>query len=318
MSIFDQYSDLDPARMRRQVEVAHGAPLFDQYSHDAARAEVQMHAGVGASFDQFSLLDPEREQAQVDAALSGGGSYRAPSVHFDGSTYLSRASGLGSPSPYGLLSYWGKRFFSNGDDNNSSLGATPLLSAGFNLLAGSTNSNDPPAPAAATIGIYVADADFVGQFDFDTTDNAVFDDGWYHVIEAWNTNFASGSRVGAVYVNGILRPLTIKTDTGDASFNINYADAPVYWGSSNPGVKALVGDCADPYINVVDNFLQLDGTIDPAVRLLFRTVGGKPADPSGFPVNGLYLGGDSTTFGASAEFSVAAGTLTDATTSPSD
>ncbi len=285
--------------------------FFD--ASDLTRLKVSLNASpeIACDSENVQLYAPSII-GMKNAGLSGGGDYNPSWVHFDGLTYLSRASGLGDPSPNFLLSYWGNLFFSNGDSVDSALGATPLLSAGFNLLAGSTNSNDPPSPPASTVGIYVADSSFAGQLDFDTTDNALFDNGRYHVLIAANTNFPVGSRLAAVYVNDVLRPLTIKLDTGDA-FNINYADSPVYWGTEDPGVKALVGDCTDPYINVVDQFLNSDGTIPENIRRLFITADGKPANPSGFPANGLYLGGNSTTFGSAAGFTVTAGSLTDVT-----
>jgi hypothetical protein len=87
MSIFDRWTDLDPALARRRIEAAHGSAIFNQFSGlDPYYAIRQTEVALGIDLDNratdFNQLKPA-----IDAALAHGG---APSwvpvgakIHFD-------------------------------------------------------------------------------------------------------------------------------------------------------------------------------------------------------------------------------------------
>lgn len=323
-SIFDKYSDLDPARMRKQIETAHGSPVFDQYSHDPVRAEVQMRAALGASFDPFSLLDPTRERVQIEASLSGGGgdTYVAKAVHFDGSTYLKNSS-LVSPDATSLsVSYW----FRNPvllDAGNMNLAYTFVVDAENNFTTWIDNlpAGDLPDPQYILLQFALCSEAGAAVAYNSAPTTVPLDTSWHHVLFSGECGNASGSNTGKIFIDGV--DVTGTLNDTHAPLTMVFNGKSFWFGTDSFGLDAgdtITGDIADFWLAPGVNLIS-DGTIPPETLAKFM-VGGKPKDPTGFPAGGVVIfTGDADSFatnqGTGGTFATT-GTLTDASTSPSD
>src|SRR5580765_7464155 len=71
---FDKYSELDPAKMQRDIEEMHGTAFFDKYSilDDTYRIH-QIENAFGVEISNDALLDPVRLMQEVVIADEGGG-----------------------------------------------------------------------------------------------------------------------------------------------------------------------------------------------------------------------------------------------------
>ena len=71
-SIFDRWTDLDPALALRRIEAAHGSAIFDRDSYtDPQRAIRQIEAALGIELDDVAgLQDPRTLEAAIDDAVS--------------------------------------------------------------------------------------------------------------------------------------------------------------------------------------------------------------------------------------------------------
>lgn len=75
---FDKYSELDPAKMLRDIKEAYPDVVFDQFSVlDPMRARRQIETALGIQIDPSTMLDPARFQDVVEDAIEdadeGGG-----------------------------------------------------------------------------------------------------------------------------------------------------------------------------------------------------------------------------------------------------
>jgi|GEM_PF-6388859 len=128
----------------------------------------------------------------------------------------------------------------------------------------------------------------------------------------------TGTRVVLGYIDGV-KAIQGYSDTGP-SFNIAMNGLGFVIGGDTYDDN-LIGDVADLWI--APGVSLLTGTNVSAETLgLFIDDNGKPVDPSGFPASAILLSGDADTFatnqGTGGAFTVTAGSLTNATTSPSD
>ena len=249
---------------------------------------------------------------------SGAGEYFAQAVHTDGTVYLSRAATLSgvADSFYGVLSGW---FFLD----TTGIGETVILGDTPNVPFSMFNSDHGHDGK-----LFLSDAAIVNNIllfygpvfppGFPTAEP-----GWVHLLFAWNTDFAAGSRLTATYINGVLAT-QVQGEAGVA-FQVEYT-AQASWGVMGNADGGVAGDYSDiqfyPGLNIIAG--TAPGTIDPADIANFIAYG-RPVDPAqavaAYGQPALLFSGDMTGFvanqGTGGAFVLTGGTLTDAATSPS-
>jgi len=245
---------------------------------------------------------------QLSAAVGGGG-YTAPAVHFDGSTKLEIASMTATDSFDVMWSGWFKTttakpfFCSDPDDTANSLWYVPSI-----------------APADG-YGAELGDIPFVNTVETQSRGVSSIDGEWHHCIFAANTNHALGSRVLKFYVDDVGITPTPSADFGIA-FKAAFNGVNHVFGSD--GFDFFTGDIAD-FRLFIGPVILVAGDIPLATRRLFIDADGKPVAPSVATAtlgagDILFSGGASafgTNQGTGGAFTIT-GSLTDASTSPSD
>jgi hypothetical protein len=237
----------------------------------------------------------------------GADAYSAPAVHFDQTTLIVRASALsGSDSPAGIISTWVK-FAGN---FNAILFLNNDVTFSYRLL-----------PSEMLFVLEAAPEDFnsyvYGEADLSGTTLTE----WFHFLVSWDFNFAPASRRVAVYINDAPVSFGFVEDAG-AAFSpwlIGPTDQEVFGRSVSP----FLGDFADYGMWLGSGIAEADNTITEVNRRKFISAAGKPVDPSNWPASPLLkFSGDAASFatnqGSGGAFTVSAGALTDAGTSPSD
>lgn len=167
-----------------------------------------------------------------------------------------------------------------------------------------------------------------GSVGVDLGSPPLADDAWIHFIATVSTNEAAGAKSNVIYVNDVA-----PADSGTVS---HFDSASAFLIAAN-GKSLYVGDdgfndfypgeMADLSLWPGVSFLDETGDIPEATRRLFIDAVGKPVDPStaiatlGTPA--VMLTGGAAAFrlnslGASGTLTLAAGTLSDASTNPGD
>lgn len=154
------------------------------------------------------------------------------------------------------------------------------------------------------------------------------DDTWIHLIATVSTNEAAGSKANVIYVNDVAPSdsATVSHFDSGSAFAIAANGKSLYVGDDSFD-DFFLGEMADLSLWPGVSFLDEAGDIPEATRRLFIDANGKPVNPStaiatlGTPA--VMLTGGSAAFGsnsrgASGTLTLATGTLTDASTSPSD
>lgn len=326
-SIFDKWTDLDHSLALRRIEAAHGSAVFDRFSYlDPERAIHQIEAALSCNLDDVrGVLNISSLSADIDASLSGGGVYNAKGVHFDGNTWLAIASLLAS-------------------DN------IKTMSASFWTRVAALTDNSYAVIFAGNPGSQILENYIYIEFD-DPVNNIFFSTGnvrsiefpsmadtpiaavqWTNVLLSCDTSNATdpsslphSSKIGHFYFNDIDANAAgyVHEGTADgAPFNLNFNGLPFAVGSDTEGGN-LLGDLADVWI-APGQFI--DFSIEEN-RRKFIDANGKPVNlgsdgstPTG-SAPAVYFSGDAATFAVNrgnGGASTVAGTLTNATTSPSD
>lgn len=140
---------------------------------------------------------------------------------------------------------------------------------------------------------------------------------WLHVLVSVDTNHAEGLKIAKLYINDVDVTLVV-TDNGDA-FDMVGNGVPFWVGNDASGEDPF--DVADLWLAPGVSLLNGGGDIPEATRRLFIDADGKPVDPSGFPASAMLFSGDAAAFqtnqGTGGALTLT-GSLTDASTSPSD
>ncbi len=238
--------------------------------------------------------------------------YHASAVHFDGTQSMSRSPLIGVvDSPYGTLSVWtnftssiNTTFFDNDNED---------MTLGINFSP--TSFMGGPG---TQLNIALYDLSNANRFRFVSPLTIFSATGWNHHLFSWNMNFAPPNRIFQYCLNGVFQTINDTVETGPgvgtSVFAIDYASG----GFNIEAFQAnnMVGDIADPYFNP-GLFLDLSDSSNISKFIS----GGKPVDPTTFPSSAVLFSGNASTFpvnqGSGGPFTLT-GTLTDASTSPSD
>ena len=235
----------------------------------------------------------------------GGGGFQVDAVTFDGSNdHLNRGADLtgNSDGTTGIFSCWLK--------SNSDVGTQIIYQ----------NANDQfiirKESGTNLIRVIIKDTSFNADVEITSSNGYTTADGWFHVLVAWNT----ATTTGQMYIN----------DASDIGVNnivsdtLDYTQAEHVIGANSGGSgEFLNADMAEFYLNLGE-YLDISSS---ANRRKFISASSKPVDlgsdgslPTGTaPI--IYLNGPATGFetnnGTGGNFTEN-GTLTDASTSPSD
>lgn len=229
--------------------------------------------------------------------------YHADAVHFDGNAWLSINSLVSQDVGTFSFSGWFKR---------DTLSTAPIFAqdpdGNYNCSLGSPNAN------VGNLSVNFNVADFSQTFDASYANGTLVAASWQHILFSLNTNLDSGLKEIALYVNDVLKSPTL-TD-GEAAFTNDFSGVPFFCFGDTAGI---VGDVADVWIS--QQSLLTAGAIAEADRRKFISAGGKPVDPAGFPSGLILFSGNAAAFatnqGTGGAFTLT-GSLTDASTSPSD
>jgi hypothetical protein len=251
----------------------------------------------------------------VDIVLGGGGGgdYVAKAVHIDGATYLDIAGLAAVDNGLFSCAMWIKI---SSASHGSSLWQ---VDANGNFTSSLGNGS---APATFYTSLKLFDATNSGQLNLDSGPGT--EDVFHSVIISANTNLAAGSKQVKIYVDGV--DMTTNISDTDPAFLMAF-NGKEFSAFSDGAGDGWFGDVADYWIAPGQSLLT-DGDIAPATLAKFRDpITGKPVDlgadgstPTGL-APAIFFSGDETEFatnkGTGGAFTLT-GTLTNATTSPSD
>lgn len=236
-------------------------------------------------------------------ATASGGTFHANAVHFDGSTYLTKASTLiASGSSKGIFSAWIKPSAGDGAVRqlvkHTSTAQVKIFLSGIDRIDFILdNSSDVNLLTLAN-----------------TTTDITSSSGWVHILASWD--------VSATYAKLLINGSDETSATTDTSGTINYPATGITYFSADTGASPFTGDAAEMYFNMAESIdLTVGGNVSKFIS------GGKPVSlgadgstPTG-TAPAVYLGNSASTWqnnlGMGGNFSVT-GTVTAASTSPSD
>jgi hypothetical protein len=232
------------------------------------------------------------------------GGYRASAVAFNGSTYYTRGGALTgvSASDQVIFSAWLNFTGTDGADQDI---FTANLSNGVYIRRSSGNKMQFLLFNAASGSVTIVTF----------TTSSVVSTGWHHILFAKNGTTLQG------YFNGVSDLAAPSVNNAGA---VNWAASNWGLGSDQSGSNRLVADLADLYI-APGQYLDMSNA---ANRAKFIDASGKPVNlgsdgsaPTG-TAPAVYVTGPASTFatnlGTGGGFTLGAGGVTDASTSPSD
>jgi hypothetical protein len=262
--------------------------------------------------------------------------YVAKAVHFDGMSYLWAAIGSADNilnSPVGALSVWvnvsatmnqpNSNYILNLSPNSIPIGTNPGSNDWSAFYTGGNFSTD----VATFFETYAGQAASAG-----TDDGAIIIGEWKHIFISWNTNFPQNSKIFNILINGVnlVDPANSYDTSGPTSVQWSFYSSV---NGQTSGYLGFPSTYADGFNLVPTDFADLQmwiGTyIDPTPTNLAKFIsGGKPVNPSvaqaAFGQSQiLFSGGTSATGvqknqGTYGDIFTLTGTLTDASTSPSN
>jgi hypothetical protein len=279
-------------------------------TQDEERMLATLAAALGGSGSALTSSSDALLAASVNAAAGDTVPYVAKAVHFNGSTYLANLDGLTvADSQTGSFSFWLKDAPLNAVvffvENTSS---TPLNCFGLDFESGQlvfTGEDDVTAQDGFARR-WATDAMYVGDIL----------PGWHHFVGGFDASVAPAR--SALYVDRVLVSEVLQFPNG-VPFSMPLLGIKAGLGALETGGSPFTGDMADVWVST-ENILSDTDDIVGAVLDKFITGSGKPVDPVNFPSGFALFSGDASTFanqGTGGAF-VLTGTLTDASTSPSD
>lgn len=254
--------------------------------------------------------------SQLKTSIGSSGPYVAQAVHFDGSTYLTCASGNAVNNNFFSASFWAKPAFINPDTANQRLF---IIDPEGNYTPGIELISNGPGFEEASFFLY--SADYVNGFQIGNQFQTL-SDGWHHILMSGDMT----TQMGQIYLDDVpqreLDPDFINAAGFDPGGNLSVNGIPwCFGGDGFPGDNLNNTDIADVWIAPGVSLLDVDNNIPEITRRKFISSEGKPVNPSGFPTASVIFHGAAASFvtnrGTGGAFALT-GTLTDASTSPSD
>lgn len=241
----------------------------------------------------------------------GGGGGGSGAVHFDGTTTLVLSLISSVDSPKFTAAFWAK---TNWD------------------FVGQRNVVYVVDPKGNYDNYFTDDSGFPGGASVARNNNTLVynvlsgysDTTWQHWTISCETDFSSGNKLIAIYVNR--QNLTHIVSDNNPSFNMAFHGLPLWIGSDEgDGFNGFIGDMADVGVWPGVSIVQPDGSITSANLDLFITSGGNRVSPTlsiaslGTP--SIMLTGNATQFplntlGSDGALTVTTGMLTNAATQP--
>jgi hypothetical protein len=241
-------------------------------------------------------------------------------VHFDGSTWLEHESLVATDNHFYSFVGWLKVTEENAAASNTIFVTDPDV----NYSPWMELRTDDGQPATYQVETSISDASG-NNYEYETSTigpSQIPADTWACIIGCFDSSTSFG--VGKVYCGDVdITGIFPSAHAGSVPFNIASNGKPWYFGSDSFGDN-LIGDVADWRLMPGTNLLT-GGDIALATRRLFIDENGKPVDPAiattalGTPC--ILYSGDSDTFSTNqgtGGTTVVTGTLTNASTSPSD
>ena len=256
------------------------------------------------------------QEAIILAFRAFSATYQAKSVHFNGGAYLHIDSLSAPDSDKFAMVFWFKTASTTPDQIQCWMANDVNDSASLNVEG---NVSD----GEYSNGIFQSLEDFEAskQFNINTSLHPSMD-GWHCYIGGAETNFGTGEKRGKIYIDDV-DVTSIVNDNNDA-FSMVSNGREMYICTDGFG-HSVIGDVADMRIMIGMSLLDGGGDIPLATRRLFIDGDGKPVNPSeataqlGTPT--ILFSGDAASFitnqGSGGAFTLS-GSLTDASTSPSD
>ena len=265
---------------------------------------VKGFGGTSGGIEGAKLLPPAAVEAAGIFQTAG-----VSAVTFDGSTYLLRTGDFDGVvnSATGMASFW-VRF--NGNDGVRS------------VFVGNNNRANIEKDAQNKM---MAQFQSTGSSTYFALSTSTYTAGptWYHMLMSWDMNFSSNNKILHLYVNDV-DDFASASDF-NAAFDINYNVSSTHGiGARLNGANIIDGDLAE--------FWWADGQFldfsDVNNRRKFIDASGKPVDlgangetPTG-QSPAIFFSGNAANFatnlGTGGGVAVTGGSLTNASTSPSD
>lgn len=281
------------------------------------------------------LAKPNDRLGPVLSAISGGGGgdYVADAVSNDATAYLSAT--LATPAGRALSWCYFAKFTNRGVDNKNmvpfSFGNDPDFfgaNSGYSTAYTNISAYDVGGPRDMATGFDITHNVSFDEIAFDTDVDAYSFGQWVFIAGAIDTDHPNGEKIYCMRVNDSvwIQGEGEASDGSGGAFDILFAGAfeifrVVDFGGGEQ--FRCFGDFAD--LTIIPN--QYIDWSDSATTQLFRTVAGKPVDPSvAAAALGLNNSNSFRLFGGSAGWIAQAallgltitGSLPDASTSPSD
>lgn len=303
-------------------ETPHSADKLSAALDDLAIAGGAAEANIIQRIrDSLDGEDEDGLRKALDDLMNGGGSYTASAVHFDGSTYLSIATGPAIDSRYFSCSQWRKvDSLALPTLNKSPFVALDTFGDGLVDYAANHQEN------GSLTGEFSDTGDFINALYPDYPSGTFPSDEWVHLL--WTVDMGSAPKLMTLYVNDAFVTPSGQISDGDPttiswnkSIHFEFLPGPA---SPTPPDYITKGDMADSFFMPGVN-LESSGTIPEATRRLFIDANGKPVDPvvaiAELGTPSFLFSGDSTSYATNQGNGGAVtltGILTNASTSPSD
>jgi hypothetical protein len=313
---FTPFSELDLASSLKEIESALGESIFDSFSYlDPERAIRQIEAATGQSFfDPYGVLDPARALKEIEAAVNAGGSYHAPAVHFDGATWFQNAA-FSCADSFDVSCVY---FFKVPDNGGGPLFCTDPDVTANNLFSTFASGTD------VTLDYELGNIPFTDTIEPNSGFLSSLTGAWHSLIFSANTNHAPDECVAKIYLDDVSVPFDLNS-SGNDPFRGAFNAVKMVFGTD--GFNIFTGDMAIFRLFIGTSLLDGGGDIPVITRRLFVDASNKPVDPATATASlgaagTILFNGDASTFatnqGNGGYFTLEAGSLANASTSPSD
>lgn len=284
------------------------ATALEQPTAYLTKSPAQMLSELIAAYDGGTyshLTTPFNQLLEILGTTlgGGGGGYVAQAVHFAVNSSLNRAGSIGPAAQTGFISVF---------VNVNSISADNLII--YQANGGNLQLAYQPTSGDILVGFFdQPQENYI--YGFIAATEALPVGSWVHVMMAWDMG---ATRKLAVYIaDEPLGSFTAEEDVGGA-ISVDMSANQIACAPGNTSAA----DFSSFGLWTGSSIVEADNTISEINRRKFVTADGKPVDPSNWPASPvLMFVGNAAAFatnqGTGGAFTLT-GTLTDASTSPSD